>query len=128
MPTPTPYENWRPEPVDRAEDAASNFGFYLMAHCRAEALKKVASHSVPATKAELDAAVAEAVDTALHNVADLLEGLWVTHAGPKHRTEFALAVRVKDESGKIVERIDVSPCVVDLPIGYWGWKEDFEGS
>ncbi|WP_218938705.1 hypothetical protein [Oleiharenicola lentus] len=99
-----------------------------MMHCRAEALKKVASSSAPATKAELDAVVADAVDTALHNVADLLEGFWITHAGAKHRTEFALAVRVKDEEGKIIERIDVSPCLVDLPIGYWSWKDNFEGS
>lgn len=126
MTTPIPYEEWRKEPIDRAEDAASNFGFYLMAHCRAEALKKIAARPLPATKDEFDAAVIEAVDTALHNVADLLEGFWVTHAGPKHRTEFALAVRVKDESREVVESIEVSPCLLDLPIGYWGWKQDFE--
>lgn len=128
MPTPTPYEKWRSEPIDRAEDAASNFGFHLMAHCRAEALKKVASRAVPVTKAEFEAAVAEAVDTALHNVTDLLEGFWLTPAGPKHRTEFALAVRVKDEGGKIVECVDVSPGLIDLPVGYWSWKEDFDRS
>jgi hypothetical protein len=125
MTTPIPYEEWRKEPVDRAEDAASNFGFYLMVHCRAEALKKVSTRSAPVSKEELDAIVTEAVDTALHNVADLLEGFWITHAGPKHRTEFSLAVRVKDENRQIVERIDVSPCLIDLPIGYWGWVEDF---
>src|ERR1700690_4095070 len=40
MTSPVPYDEWRKDAVDRAEDAASNFGFYLMAHCRAEALKK----------------------------------------------------------------------------------------
>jgi hypothetical protein len=125
MSTPIPYEKWRKEQIDRAEDAASNFGYYLMAHCRAEALKKASAHAPPSTKAELEEIVTEAVDIALHNVADLLEGFWVTHAGPKHRTEFALAVRVTDEEGQIIERIDVSPCLIDLPIGYWNWKEDF---
>ncbi|MBS2025693.1 MAG: hypothetical protein JST92_25110 [Deltaproteobacteria bacterium] len=126
MPTPTPYEDWRKDPVSRAEDAASNFGHYLMACCRAGALKKIASLPAPATKAEFDAALAQAVDAALFNVTDLLEGFWPTRAGPKHRTEFELAIRVTDEGGNVIERIEVSPCMLDLPIGFWRWKEDFE--
>ena len=60
-----------------------------------------------------------------HNVMDLLEGFWRTEAGPNHTAEFALSVCVKDASqdGKVGERINISPCLLDLPIGYWKWKD-----
>ena len=124
--TPRPYENWRTERTDRAEDAANTFGYHLMLHCRAEALKATRAASLPATDAEFHSHVAAAVDVALHNVMDLLEGFWRTDAGPNHTVEYALAVCVK--KGQIpVERIEISPCFLDLPIGYWKWKEDFLG-
>ena len=72
--TPKPYEEWRTNPIDRAEDAAYTFGFHLMQHCRREALKKIQSGPVPATSEEFHAQVSAAVDTALHNVMDLLGG------------------------------------------------------
>ena len=87
-----PYEQWRTLPADRAEDAAYTFGYYLMQHCRAEALKQVQSTPLPAAAEEFQAQVATAVDVALHNVMDLLEGFWRTQAGPNHMAEFALSV------------------------------------
>jgi len=122
---PRPYENWRTAPGDRAEDAANTFGHYLMLHCRAEGLKVTKSASLPATDDEFHTHVAAAVDEALHNVMDLLEGFWRTPAGPNHTVEFALAVCVKSNARIPIERIEISPCLLDLPIGYWGWKEDF---
>ena len=120
--TPKPYEEWRINSADRGEDAAHTFGYYLMQHCRTEALKQVRSEAVPVTSEEFQAQVEKAVDKALHNVMDLLEGFWRTEAGSHHTTEFALSVRVKDANNKEVERIDISPCLLDLPIGYWMWK------
>jgi hypothetical protein len=117
--TPRPYEQWRTA-SSRAEDAAYTFGYYLIQHCRKEALKSAA---ISVESEELQARVAAAVDTALHNVMDLLEGFWRTEAGPNHTTEFALSVCVSDASGTVVERIDISPCLLDLPIGYWKWKD-----
>jgi hypothetical protein len=121
--TPKPYEQWRTNPIDRAEDAAYTFGHHLMQHCRREALKKVSAMQIPATAEELEAQVSSAVDTALHNVMDLLEGFWPTKAGPDHRVEYALSVTIKDENRTEVERIPISPCLLDLPIGYWKWKD-----
>jgi hypothetical protein len=121
--TPKPYGEWRTKPIDRAEDAAYTFGYYLMLHCRAEALKKAGASAMPSSREEFDASVSEAVDTALHNVADLLEGFWRTETGPNHQVEFALAVRVTDADGKDIESINISPCLLDLPIGYWKWKD-----
>ena len=121
--TPRPFEQWRTDKFDRAEDAAYTFGYYLMQHCRAEALKRVQSASVPATREEFRAQVEVAVDVALHNAMDLLEGFWRTEAGPQHTAEFALSVCVMDASQKEVERVDISPCLLDLPIGYWKWKD-----
>jgi hypothetical protein len=118
--TPKPYEQWRTNAGDREEDAAHTFGYYLMKHCRAEALKAVESAEVPTTAEQFRAQVAEAVDTALHNVLDLVEGYWPMEAGPSHRAAFELSVSVSDMSRNPVERIDISH--IDMPIGYWKWK------
>lgn len=121
--TPRPFEEWRTGAAERGEDAAYTFGYYLMRHCRAEALKRVGSAPVPTTPQEFQAQVEAAVDVALHNVMDLLEGFWRADAGPNHTAEFALSVCVRDASRKALERIDISPCLLDLPIGYWKWKD-----
>jgi hypothetical protein len=120
--TPRPYEQWRAASFDRAEDAAYTFGYHLMQHCRAEALKVTMSSAVPASAEEFHTHVAAAVDKALHNVMDLLEGFWPTQAGPNHHVAYALSVCVSDMNEKPVERIDISPCLLDLPIGYWKFK------
>ena len=120
--TPRPYEQWRAAPFDRAEDAAYTFGYHLMQHCRREALKKLQSSPVPTSAEEFQTHVAAAVDTALHNVMDLVEGFWPTQTGPNHRVAYELTVCVSDKNGKSVERIAISPCLVDLPIGYWKFK------
>ena len=122
--TPKPHNEWRTAPIDRAEDAAYTFGYHLIKHCRAEALKAVQSSAVPTSAEEMRVQVEKAVDTALHNVMDLLEGFWRTEAGAGQRVEYVLSVCVKDAHGdEIVERIDISPCMLDLPIGYWKWKD-----
>jgi len=94
-----------------------------MQHCRAEALKATDSAKTPASAEEFHTQVAAAVDTALHNVMDLLEGFWPTQAGPNHRVAYSLSVCVSDMSRKPVERIDISPSLLDLPIGYWKFKD-----
>jgi hypothetical protein len=121
--TPRPYEEWGTASLDRAEDAAYTFGHHLMQHCRGEALKAVELAAVPTNAEEFRAQVNAAVDTALHNVMDLLEGFWPTQAGPNHRVAYALSVCISDMSGTAVERIDISPSLLDLPIGYWKWKD-----
>ena len=119
--TPKPYEHWREPSIDRAEDAAYTFGYHLIQHCRREALKATESAAVPTTAEDFRTHVNAAVDTALHNVTDLLEGFWRLQTGPNHRVEYALSVCVKDAGGTLVERIDISPCLLDLPIAYRKW-------
>jgi hypothetical protein len=87
-----------------------------MHHCRDEALVEVRDLP-PAARA----AATTAVDIALHNVCNLLEGFWGLHAGPQHKIELVLGVRVRDACGEVVETIEISPSKLDLPIGYWGW-------
>ena len=94
--SPRPYEEWRTKKSDRAEDAAWLFGYYLIRHCRAEALENIPANSSP----ELKEAVNKAVDTALHNVTDLLEGFWKLPAGDGYTAK------------------------LDLPIGYWAWCDE----
>jgi len=120
--TPKPFKEWRTDKFDRAEDAAYTFGYHLMQHCRAEALKKVEAAGVPKTPEEFREQVAAAVDTALHNVMDLVEGYWATQAGPDHRVAYTLSVCVSDMSRQPVETVDISSGI-DLPIGYWKWKD-----
>jgi hypothetical protein len=121
--TPRPYEHWAESSIDRPEDAAYTFGFHLMKQCRSEALRACEFPKVPTTVEEFRTHIASAVDTALHNMMAMLEGYWRLQAGANHSVEYALSVCVKDDSGSIVERIDISQCLLDLPIGYWKWKD-----
>lgn len=120
--TPRPFNEWRTDKFARTEDAAHTFGYHLMQHCRAEALKTIAAAGVPESPESFREQVTEAVDTALHNVMDLVEGYWATQAGPDHRVEYALSVCVRDMNRTPVETIDISSGI-DLPIGYWKWKD-----
>ncbi|HVT45073.1 MAG TPA: hypothetical protein VMT00_11840 [Thermoanaerobaculia bacterium] len=117
---PRPYPEWRTTPADREEDAAYVFGYHLIQHCRDKALKTIK----PEVSAELREAVREAVDTALHNVNDMLEGYWRLDAGPDHTVELVLCIRVHGPDCAPVETIEISPCKLDLPIGYWKWVND----
>jgi hypothetical protein len=119
--TPRPFKEWRIEKFARTEDAAHTFGYHLMQHCRAEALRTVEAADIPKSPEEFREQVAAAVDTALHNVMDLVEGYWATQAGPEHRVAYTLSVCVSDMSRAPVETIDISSGI-DLPIGYWKWK------
>ena len=118
---PRPYPEWRPDPGDRAEDAAYVFGYYLIQHCRDEALATLPPNASP----EARSAAENAVDVALHNVCDLLEGFWPLDAGPGRPIQLALHVNVMDKSERHpIESIPISPAGLDLPIGYWKWAQD----
>ena len=75
---------------------------------------------------ETQAAVEKAVDTALHNVCDLLEGFWRLEAGPDRSISLALGIQVRDAQNQVIETQEISPCKLDLPIGYWKWAKDRE--
>lgn len=93
-----------------------------MLHCRDEAME-----SLPAdTPSAVTSAVKNSVDTALHNVCDMLEGFWPPDAGPNHRISFALNVQVRNAENEVIEIVEISPCRLDLPIGYWKWAKDRE--
>lgn len=121
--TPKPYDQWRVKPIDRAEDAAYVFGHDLMRYCRVEGLKAVDATKLPRSAEQFQEQIAMAVDCALCSVVDLLEGFYPMDAGPNHKVSYALSVRVADADGTERERIDISPCLLDLPIGYWKWKD-----
>lgn len=114
---PRPFDEWRASPIDRDEDAAYAFGHHLIKHCRDEALKAIPADADAATRA----CAVDAIDTALHNVCDMLEGFWPLELDPTHRIELALQVRVRDNSDTVVDTREISPCKLDLPIGYWKW-------
>lgn len=118
---PRVYPDWRAG-SDRAEDAAHLFGYYLMLHCREEALATLPANATAKTKTTVE----KAVDTALHNVCDMLEGFWRLEAGPNHTILLALGVQVLDAENEAVERHEISPCKLDLPIGYWKWAQERE--
>ena len=75
---------------------------------------------------EAQAAVEKTVDTALHNVCDMLEGFWRLDAGPDHTIALALGIQVRDAQNQVLETQEISPCTLDLPIGYWKWANDHE--
>ncbi len=119
---PRDYPDWRTREHERAEDAAHLFGYYLIHHCRDEALAKLPADSSKKTKAAVEAAV----DTALHNLCDLLEGFFTLSAGPNHKVDLSLQVRVRNSEHEVVETLEISPCKLDLPIGFWKWAKERE--
>jgi hypothetical protein len=120
--TPRQYPEWKKDIYDRRDDAAYTFGYHLIKHCRTEAI-----NSLPADlTADQNEKAIKAVDIALHNVMDMLEGYWPLPSGDKHSVEYELQVVVKDNDNKELERISISPALMDLPIGYWKWAQDNE--
>jgi len=117
--TPREYPEWRSHPGARGEDAGYTFGYYMMIHCRDEAMATLPPDCSPDTKA----AVETAVDLALHNVCDMLEGFWDLESGPRHSISLQLNVQVRDSEDEIVESVEISPCQLDLPVGYWKWRD-----
>jgi hypothetical protein len=117
---PRDYTDWREAPIDRAEDAAELFGYHLIVNCKDEAMGTLS----PTVSPDVKATVEKAVDTALHNVCDMLEGFWRLKAGPHHTVSLALSVQVRDEQNDVVETQEISPCKLDLPIGYWKWAQE----
>ncbi len=71
------------------------FGRDLMRYCRAEALKSADPTKLPKSAEEFREQIAAAVDVALHNVVDLLEGFFPMEAGPNHKVSDALSVCVQ---------------------------------
>ena len=125
MATPIPprtFPEWRSDGFDRAEDAAYAFGHDLIVHCRDEALSSVPPDASLPTRV----AVEKAVDIALHNVMDLLEGFWPLPSGSGHHLKYVLQVRVENDAGKLVDTQEIAPCKLDVPIGYWKWAKDRE--
>ena len=116
---PRDYPNWRTG-EDRPEDAAYLFAYHLILNCRNEALATVAPDAPPDVKA----AVEKAVDTALHNVCDMLEGFFPLLAGQNHFVDLALGVRVYNANDELIETIVISPNMLNLPVGYWTWVEE----
>jgi hypothetical protein len=119
---PRDYLKWRTDENGRCEDAAYLFGYYLIEHCRDEAMS-----TLPKTaSAKVEAAVETAVDTALHNVCDMLEGFFPLPAGRSHAISLALNVQVRNRKGDVIETQELSPSKLDLPIGYWKWAKERE--
>jgi hypothetical protein len=85
-------------------------------------MAKIPADAAPETKTAVEAAL----DLALHNLMDMLEGFWRLESGPSHSVEYALQVRVRDGSGAPVETISLSPSKLVLPIAYWRWARDRE--
>jgi len=119
---PREYPEWRTGQFDRPEDAAYLFGYYLIMHCRDEAMATLPADA----SSDVKVAVEKAVDTALHNVCDMLEGFWRLDAGRNHTISLALGIQVRDAQNRIVETQEISPCKLDLPIGYWKWAQERE--
>ena len=92
---PRDYNEWSTDPIYRLEDAAYAFGYHLIVNCRDQVLSSIP----PDATAESRAAVEQAVDVALHNVCDMLEGFWKLDAGAKHSVELVLGIRVHDHEG-----------------------------
>jgi hypothetical protein len=119
---PRQFNEWRNNQFDRAEDAAYTFGSHLIKYCRDDVMQELPAETSEAEKEKIKSAIHHS----LHNVMDLLEGFWRLDSGEEYSIEYVLQVVVKDNNRKEVEKIDISPCKLDLPIGFWKWAEDGE--
>jgi hypothetical protein len=119
---PRPFNQWRSDKFDRQEDAACTFGNHLIKYCRDEVMQKLPAETTAIEREK----IREAIHATLHNVMDMLEGFWNLDAGTDNSVEYALQVIVKNPDDQEVERVEISPCKVDLPIGFWKWAEDGE--
>jgi hypothetical protein len=69
--------------------------------------------------------VIEAINIALHNVMDMIEGFWKLESGNNHTVENILQVLIRDKNNAKIEKIDIAPGL-DLPIGFWKWANNGE--
>jgi hypothetical protein len=116
------YHEWRNEIFEREEDAAYTFGKHFIHYCRDEVIKGL---SKDVTENELKK-ITDAINMSLHNVMDLFEGFWKLKSGDDYSIEYVLQSIVKNKDGKELERANLSPCKLDLPIGFWKWALDGE--
>ncbi len=116
---PREYSKWRTESFDRSVDAAYSFGNHLIKFCRDEVIQNLPKTLSESQKEEIK----ETINLSLHNVMDLLEGFYPLRSGQEHSLEYILQVVVKDKNEKEIERIDISPKKLDLPIGFWKWAK-----
>ncbi len=123
-----PYAQWRSGKQYRGEDAATCFGYYLIQHCRNDILQQAVKF---ATSPDEVARTIHTVDSVLFNVIDLLEGAWMLPIDKEHQIELALHVLVRalpnhtSTTEAVIEDIPISPCELDLPIGFHKWLDDF---
>lgn len=117
-PEPKPYSDWRSDVDSRAEDAAYWFGYYLMRHSREEGIDTLPDN----TDLKQYANVTKAVDTALHNALDLLEGFYRMPIGDGVSARLRLVMDVVDDDGTLVESHQLAPGL-DLPIGFWKFAD-----
>ncbi len=120
--TPRQYPEWQKDLYDRQDDAASMFGFHLIKHCRTEAVNALPKD----LNTEQNEKAIHAIDIALHNVMNMLEGFWVLESGDKHRVEYNLNVVVNDLDQNELEKISIAPEGMSLPIAYWKWALENE--
>ncbi len=120
--TPRPYEEWRKEKFDREEDAAYNFGFHIIAFCREAAIEKLSSDLSEDQRKN----AISAIDLCLHNVMDLFEGFFSLECGNEHSLYYIIQVAIMNKKNETIEKVDISPNKLDLPVGYWKWAHDKE--
>jgi len=120
--TPRPFNEWRLDKFDRAEDAAYTFGNHIIKYCRDEVINNMPKETSDVEKENVKAAI----HNSLHNVMDLLEGYWPLKAGEDYSVEYILQVVIKDKDRNELEKIEISPSKLDLPIGFWKWADDGE--
>ena len=119
---PREFKEWRSNSFDRTEDASYTFGNHLIKYCRDEVIYNLPIETSENEKEKITIAIHEA----LYNVMDLFEGFWKLNSGDDYSVEYILQVLVKDKNQKEVEKIDISPAKLDLPIGFWKWAEEGE--
>ncbi len=94
------YPQWSNDKYARADDAAYNFGYHLIQHCRNEAILNLP----PDLTDEQRIKCIHSIDLSLHNVMDMIEGYWPLTSGQEHRLEYNLSVSVLNKDFQEIEK------------------------
>ncbi|AZZ93215.1 hypothetical protein EUZ85_21820 [Hahella sp. KA22] len=64
-----------------------------------------------------------AVDSTLYAVMQLLDGIFLNDIDEKHRAEYALIQRIRNDEGVLLEESELAPDGEGLCMGFHGWRE-----
>lgn len=117
MSDPLPYREWPTNEHQRWITLGHMFGRHLMQHVRGWARSQIPADTPRAERA----AAEQGIDNCLYAFMDFLDGYWLTKVDERHRVEYALVARIRDEEDEVIETVELAPGGDGLSLGIHEW-------